>query len=79
MAALAVAKMAKDTDEKKAAKPRYTTLRLHGDDGDNLSDLADAMGKTIADTYRDMGLADKVRAELLKVTEAKVKRLKGQG
>ena len=61
------------SDKKKEA---YTTIRLFVPDGEDLSDLADMEGKTIAEMYREL-CAALIRKRRIALTEEKLKRLKG--
>jgi hypothetical protein len=55
-----------------------TTFRLHKEDGEILAKLAKEMGLTIAETYRRRYAAD-AKAELIKLTEAKLRQWKEKG
>lgn len=69
---------AKKTAKKATPAPPggWTTFRLYGPDGEELSDLARDEGKTIADLYREL-LAPLVKARLIERTEQKLKKMKG--
>ena len=77
MSVLAVAD--EKTDPKKGAKDKadYTTFRVFADDGEDLSDLADMEGKTIAQLYREL-CAPLIRKRRIQKTEEKLARLKRQ-
>lgn len=68
MGALAMA------DEKKAAKPPTTTLRVYDRDGEELADLARLRGVTVAELYRDV-LAPLVRQALKRDMQERIKKL----
>lgn len=57
-------------------KPRYTTLRLYAEDGEDLSNLADLQNKTIADFYRET-FGKRVRDMLIEETKKRLKKLEG--
>lgn len=57
-------------------KPQYTTLRFFQEDGEDISDLADMEGKTIAQLYREL-CAPVIRQRRIALMEERLKRLKG--
>lgn len=59
-------------------KPQFSTFKLHGEDGSELSQLADLRGMSVANLYREMGFAAKVHDELLKQAEQRLKELKAR-
>ena len=68
--------------EKRAAggkKPdvEYTTLRFYAQDGEELSELASAEKKTIAEVYREL-LAPLVKKRLIQRTEERLRKMKGE-
>jgi hypothetical protein len=69
-------------DKKRAGepdpKPQYTTFRLYATDGEDLSELADKRGVSIAKLFRDMGFAETVRKELVKEAEQRLQDLKSR-
>jgi hypothetical protein len=67
----------KPNDVKSKDKEAYTTMRLYVADGEDLSDLADMEGKTIAQLYREL-CAPLIRKRRIAKTEEKLRRLKAQ-
>jgi hypothetical protein len=69
-------------DKKRAGepdpKPTYTTFRLYATDGEDLSEYADKVGKSIAETYRELGFPEVVRQKLIKLAEARLQDLKAR-
>ena len=62
----------------KGPKPDYTTFRIFAEDGEDLSDLADLEGKTIAELYREL-CAPLIRKRRIQRMEERLKRLKKEG
>lgn len=65
--------MAKGSDK----KPEYTTFRLFVEDGENLSELADKRGLSVAKLYRQM-FAEIVRRELIEEAKKRLKDLESR-
>ena len=71
------------SDEKrKPARPKdpggkrqYTTFRIYEEDGEVLSELADKLGLTIAETFHQRYAKD-AREALIKLTEERLRKLK---
>ncbi len=57
-------------------KPQYTTFRLYSSDGEDLSELADKRGVSIANLYRELGFAETVRKLLVTEAEKRLRELK---
>lgn len=58
-------------------KPEYTTFRLYVEDGENLSELADKRGLSVAKLYRQM-FAEIVRRELIEEAKKRLKDLESR-
>ena len=61
----------------KAPAVEYTTIRVFLADGKCLAELAERLGKTIAETYRDE-CAERVRRKLYAATERRLGELKDE-
>ena len=71
--------MSKDGPTKvQADEPKYTTFRLYATDGEDLSELADRRNLSIANLFRELGFAEKVRELLLIESERRLRELKAR-
>ncbi|HVL13570.1 MAG TPA: hypothetical protein VM529_13465 [Gemmata sp.] len=68
--------MAKQQPPEKG-KPKFTTFRLYAEDGEDLSELADKLNKSIADVYREK-FSRLIREELAEVTRKRLRELEGR-
>jgi hypothetical protein len=59
------------------AVPEWTTMRIYGEDGEELSELAKAERKTIAEIFR-LYLKPVIRERLIPLADARLRRLKGE-
>jgi hypothetical protein len=58
-------------------EPDYTTFRVFADDGEDISDLARLMGKTIAEVYREL-CAPLIRGRRVKLLREQLSSLEGE-
>ena len=68
--------MAKPQPPEKGKK-QFTTFRLYAEDGEDLSELADKLNKSIADVYREK-FSKLIREELAEVTRKRLRELEGR-